>query len=116
MLIIGVVITASIADDLICLGEEVVYTCVTQSTTLRWHVKKEGVVTLESIFSLGQQAGSINVEGPYRFTLISNDNNHIESTVSVVTSSSMHNTVLECGAGSLRDTVTIRIAGYYIVQ
>ena len=73
----------------------------------------EGVETLESIFRRDQQTGTVDTEGPYRFTLISNDNNHFESAVSVVAKSSISNTVLECGAGYLHDRVTIQIAGHY---
>ena len=114
---IGILITTNIADNLpVCPREEIVCTCVSQSVSQRWRVKNEGVVTWESVFIRGQPAGTVEMRDPYRFTLISSNINHFESTVSVKATSSINNAVLECAAGSLRDTVTIQIlTGHYCI-
>ena len=108
----GTVITSNITDNTLCPGEGVAYTCVSQGNTQRWRIENEGdTVPTELVYTRVEEPGSISTKSPYVFTLVSTDYSHFESTVAVVITMSLHNTVLECTGATLRDSVKVQIAG-----
>ena len=84
---------------------------MSQGTSQRWRLDNDGVV-VEHAYIRGQEpAGHVVTRNPYTFTLVSTGQNHFKSTVSVVATMSIHNTVVECTGITSRDSITIRIAG-----
>ena len=111
MHLIAAEITSNI-DGLICPGEEVVYTCVSQGTTQRWRLDNTDSSTLiENTFLRRQPPGHTVVRLPFTFTLISSGQGQLKSTVSVLATTLIHNTVVECIDTSSRHSITIGIAG-----
>lgn len=90
-----------------------IYTCVSQGPTQRWRIQNEGGIPFELILTRTEEPGIVNTNSLYTFTLVSTDSNHFESTVEIVVTASIIHTVLECTGGTLRDTVTIWMAGHY---
>ena len=109
--VIAAEITSNI-DGLICPGEEVVYTCVSQGTSQRWRLDNADSSTLiENAFVRGQPPGRTVEQHPFTFTLVSSGQDELKSTVSVLATTSIHNTVVECTGRSSRQSIIIRIAG-----
>ena len=113
LILTGAVITSNITDKILCPGESVVYTCVSQGSTQRWRIENEGyAMPIELVYRRTEEPGSMSSKSSYRFTLVSTEYSHFESTVAVVIAVSMNNTVLECTGATQRDRVTIQIAGH----
>lgn len=89
-----------------------IYTCVSQGTSQRWRLDnaKSGVL-IEYIYIRGQQPGHTSLRYPYTFALVSAEQNQFKSTVSVIATKSINNTVVECTDTLSRDSTTIGIAG-----
>ena len=104
-------ITSNI-DGSICPGEEVVYTCVSQGTSQRWRIySADGAVLVERVYALGQELGQAVMRNQYTLTLISAWQNYFKSTVSVVATTSINNTMVECTGFSSRESIAVKIAG-----
>lgn len=111
----GAVITSNITDNAPCPGEAVVYTCVSQGNTQRWRIENaDHTMPIEHIYTWTDEPGTVSTKTPYIFTLVSTDYSRFESTIDLVVTVSMNNTVLECTGDTLRDRATIQIAGHYI--
>lgn len=77
-------ITSNI-DGMVCPGEELVYTCVSQGTSQRWRLTNTDSDTLvETTYVQGQQPGRTVVRHQFTFMLVSSGQTHLTSTVSVV--------------------------------
>ena len=115
MLRIAIIIAAEVTsniDGLICPGEEVVYTCVTQGTSQRWRLDNDdSSILIEKTYVRGQQPGHPDVRHPFTFTLVSSGQGQLKSTVTVLATTSIHNTVVECIDTSSRHSIAIGIAG-----
>ena len=111
IIIIATDITSNI-DGLICPGEEVVYTCVSQGSSQRWRLENDyRSILIEKTYARGQQPGRPDVRPPFTFTLVSSGQGQLKSTVSVLATTLIHNTVVECIDTSSRHSITIGIAG-----
>ena len=89
-----------------------VYTCVSQGPTQRWRIINKDEIYLELVLTRTEEPGIVDTRSPYTFTLVSTHLYHFESTVAIIVTASINNTVLECTGGTLRDRVTVRIAGH----
>jgi hypothetical protein len=104
-------ITSNI-DGLICPGEAVVYTCISQGTSQRWHIDSpDSSIPIENTYVQGQPPGHRVVRHPFIFTLVSSGQGQLTSTVSVLATTSINNTVVECTGISSRHSIIIGIAG-----
>ena len=109
--IIATEITSNV-DGLICPGEEVVYTCMSQGSSQRWRLENDyRSILIEKTYARGQQPGRPDVRPPFTFTLVSSGQGQLKSTVSVLATTLIHNTVVECIDTSSRHSITIGIAG-----
>ena len=114
MHLIAAEITSNI-DGLICPGEEVVYTCMSQGTTQRWRLDNADSSTLiENTFLRRQPPGHTVVRLPFTFTLVSSGQSQLKSTMSVLATTSIHNTVVECTGTSSRKSIIIQISGHNV--
>ena len=101
-------ISTNVESNIVCPGELLVLTCTGQGTYQQWHVRDEGGIVREHIFLRGNPPGTIFVEDPYNFTLISRE---FKSTLSTIIVIEMNNTIIECSDRLSQDTSIIRIAG-----
>ena len=107
--LIAAVITASI-DGLACPGEELVYTCISQGTSQRWHIENEDGTRVDQLYTNGDTL-DVTHHGFYTFNLYSASPSDFISSVSVTASLSLHKTILQCTGHSSRASKTICIAG-----
>ena len=90
-----------------------VYTCVSQSNSQRWRLNNaDSSILIEKTYVRGQQPGRPDVRHPFTFTLVSSGQGQLKSTVMVLATTSIHNTVVECIDTSSRHSITIGIAGF----
>ena len=89
-----------------------VYTCTSEGTSQRWRLStsNRGVLA-DHTYVQGQQPGRVDVKHPCTFVLVSAEQGQLKSTVSVVATTSIHNTVVECIGITSRASTTIGIAG-----
>ena len=91
-----------------------VYTCLSQDTSQRWRLDNADSSVdniIEHTFVRGQSPGRTVVQPPFTFTLVSSGRDQLKSTVSVLATTLIHNTVVECIDTSSRHSITIGIAG-----
>ena len=62
---------------------------------------------LDLVLTNIEEPGYEYTRSPYIFTLISAFSSYFESTVAIVVTASINNTVLECIGGTIRDRVTV---------
>jgi hypothetical protein len=85
---------------------------VSQGTSQRWRLdNSDSGILIEKTYVRGQLPGHADVRHPFTFTLVSSGQGQLTSTVSVLATTSIHNTVVECIDTSSRDSITIGIAG-----
>ena len=85
-----------------------VLTCTGGGSSQRWTVD-----SVEQVFTTGVTPRTQRQKGLYKFTVISSDIHHFETTLSTVTTAAMNNTMVECNDGLPADTVTIKISGLW---
>ena len=92
-----------------------VYTCVSQGTSQRWHLENaDSGILIENTFIRGQPPGHTVVRSPFTFILVSSEQSQLKSTMSVLATTSIHNTVVECTGISSRESIIIQISGNII--
>ena len=102
----------NIVDDVVCPGEELILTCIDEGTSQRWNVRKENGDSTEVTFLVrSSQVGTRHTWNLFTWTVISTNYNHFESTLSMVVTNVVNNTVVECSGEMSLATATIRIAG-----
>ena len=110
---IDAAITSNITESTVCPGDELFFICVSQGNLQRWRLKDEdGTIVINHLFRRGDRP--VYQQSQFRFTLVSSDYNHFESTASVTATASQNNHVLECAAGLQHDEVTIHITGFFL--
>ena len=103
-------ISTNIEGNIACPGEVLVLTCTGQGPAQRWNIQSIDIEHVHT-FTIGETPGTISVEDPYNFTLISVAFDSFESTLSTTITNEINNTVIECTDSLSHDTAVIRIAG-----
>ena len=114
MLAVARIITAN-HDGLACPGEDLVYICVSQGDTQRWHIiNEDGSLRAHCLYSSTDTIGAQRQLTDDHYTIVLNSTafDNFISTISVVATMSMHNTRLECYSGLPTVSVVIQIAGF----
>ena len=120
MLAAARIITAN-HDSLACPGEDLVYICVSQGDTQRWHIiNEDGSLRAHCLYSRTDAIGTQTQltdgnQNHYTIVLNSTAFDNFLSTISVVATLSMHNTRLECYSGLPTVSVVIQIAGFVAI-
>ena len=108
--VIATEITSNI-DGLICPGEEVVYTCVSQGISQRWRLDNaDSSILIEKTYVRGHIATTRTSRSEASIYFYSGQD-QLKSTVSALATASIHNTVVECIDITSQHSITIGIAG-----
>lgn len=94
-----------------CTGENVTFSCATSNFFLIWEVTLAGqtVGSKRSLFQISDTPGRVNFKAiggvPLYFQLVSNTNGILDSILTVHTSASFENAVIECDGTETRSLI-----------
>jgi hypothetical protein len=85
---------------------------MSQGTSQRWLLdNSDSGLLIEKTYVRGQQPGRADIRYPFTFTLVSSGQSQLTSTASVLATTSINNTVVECIGTLSRHSIITGIAG-----